>query len=239
VAAAMSFTLAERDELILGHVSLVRIIAGRLARRLPSSVDVDELVSVGTVGLIDAIDRFDRDRGVPFKGFADLRIRGAMVDYLRGIDPVSRAVRRKHNALEAKRAELRNRLGRAPTREEMARGLELSPQNYDEMVEAAQLFSLISSDTPLDEDGGATIGDQLSGHEPTVEEAWVERELTEEMLAALTNLPERERMVVSKFYLDGRTLKEIGAELGVTESRACQIAKAGTSRMRQRLLARQ
>ena len=107
VAAAMSFTLAERDELILEHVSLVRIIAGRLARRLPSSVDVDELVSVGTVGLIDAIDRFDRDRGVPFKGFADLRIRGAMVDYLRGIDPVSRAVRRKHNALEAKRAELR------------------------------------------------------------------------------------------------------------------------------------
>lgn len=234
----MSFTPTERDALILEHVALVRIIAGRLARRLPSSVDVDELVSVGTVGLIDAIDRFDVGRSVPFKGFADLRIRGAMVDYLRGIDPVSRAVRRKHNALEAKRAELRQRLGRAPTREEMARGLELKTKAYDEMVDAAQLFSLVSSDTPLDEDGGATISDQLSGHEPSVEDAWVERELTEEMLAALTHLPERERIVVTKFYLESRTLKEIGAELAVTESRACQIAKQGTARMRQRLLNR-
>jgi RNA polymerase sigma factor FliA len=235
----MSFSPAERDALILEHVSLVRIIAGRLARRLPSSVDVDELVSVGTVGLIDAIDRFDPTRGVPLKGFADVRIRGAMVDYLRGIDPVSRAVRRKHNALESKRAELRQRLGRTPTREEMARGLELAPQAYDDLVDAAQLFSVVSSDTPLDEDGGATLGDQLSGHEQSVEEAWVERELTAEMLGALSNLPDRERVVVTKFYLEGRTLKEIGSELGVTESRACQIAKAGTSRMRQRLLARQ
>lgn len=232
----MSFTPAQRDALILDHVALVRIIAGRLARRLPSSVDVDELVSVGTVGLIDAIDRFDPERGVPFKGFADLRIRGAMVDYLRGIDPVSRAVRRKHNALEAKRTELRNRLGRAPTREEMARGLELQPQAYDEMVDAALLFSVVSSDTPLDEDAGTTIGDQLSGQETNVEDAWVARELTAEMLAALENLPERERIVVTKFYLESRTLKEIGSELAVTESRACQIAKAGTARMRVRLL---
>ncbi len=232
----MSFTPAQRDALILDHVALVRIIAGRLARRLPSSVDVDELVSVGTVGLIDAIDRFDPERGVPFKGFADLRIRGAMVDYLRGIDPVSRAVRRKHNALEAKRTELRNRLGRAPTREEMARGLELQPQAYDDMVDAALLFSVVSSDTPLDEDAGTTIGDQLSGQETNVEDAWVARELTAEMLAALENLPERERIVVTKFYLESRTLKEIGSELAVTESRACQIAKAGTARMRVRLL---
>jgi RNA polymerase sigma factor for flagellar operon FliA len=234
----MSPTPAERDAMILEHVPLVRIIAGRLARRLPRSVDVDELVSVGTVGLIDAIDRFDVERGVPFKGFADLRIRGAMVDYLRGIDPVSRAVRRKHNALETKRSELRQQLGRAPTREEMARGLELNPTAYDEMVTAAQLFIVVSSDTPLDEEGGTTIGDQLSGHEQTVEEAWVERELTEEMLEALALLPEKERGVVTKFYLESRTLKEIGAALGVTESRACQLAKQGTARMRQRLLTR-
>ncbi len=235
----MTFTSAERDALIIDHVQLVRIIAGRLARRLPSSVDVDELISVGIVGLIDAIDRFDPLRGVPFKGFADLRIRGAMVDYLRGIDPVSRAVRRKHNVLEAKRAELRQRLGRHPTREEMARGLELNPKAYDEMVNAAQLFSVVSSDTPLDDDGGTTIGDQLSAHDKTVEEAWVERELIEEMLVALAHLPEKERGVVTKFYLESRTLKEIGAELGVTESRACQLAKQGTSRMRQRMLIRQ
>lgn len=234
----MSFSLAERDALILEHVPLVRIIAGRLARRLPSSVDVDELISVGTIGLIDAIDRFDPGRGVPFKGFADLRIRGAMVDYLRGIDPVTRAVRRKYERLEHARNQLRQRLNRAPTREEMAKALELSPSAYDDMVDASRLFTVVSSSTPLDEEGGATLGDQISSNEPTAEETWVERELTDEMLTAITHLPEKERQVVTKYYLESMTLKDIGAELGVTESRACQLAKQGTARMRQRLVAR-
>lgn len=234
----MAFSPGERDALILDHLPLVRIIAGRLARRLPSSVDVDELISVGTVGLIDAIDRFDPTRGVPFKGFADIRIRGAMVDYLRGIDPVSRAVRRKFDRLEYKRTELRNKLGRLPTRDEMARALELSVTQYDEMVDQARLFTVVSADTPTDEDGGTTIADQISNNAPTVEDAWVEAELTEEIITAITHLPEKERLVVTKFYLESRTLKEIGAELGFTESRACQLAKQGTQRMRQRLLAR-
>lgn len=234
----MAFSPAERDALILDHLPLVRIIAGRLARRLPSSVDVDELISVGTVGLIDAIDRYDPTRGVPFKGFADIRIRGAMVDYLRGIDPVSRAVRRKYDRLEYKRNELRNKLGRAPNRDEMARALELSVDEYDDMVDQARLFSVVSIDTPVDEEGGTTIVDQISNNAPTVEDSWVEAELTEEILTAITHLPEKERLVVTKFYLESRTLKEIGAELGFTESRACQLAKQGTQRMRQRLSAR-
>ncbi len=234
----MPFSLAERDALILDHLSLVRIIAGRLARRLPSSVDVDELISVGTVGLIDAIDRFDPTRGVPFKGFADIRIRGSMVDYLRGIDPVSRAVRRKHDRLEHKRSELRNRLGRAPTRDEMAHGLELSVTDYDSMVDQARLFTVVSADTPTDEDGGTTIVDQVSSGGPSVVDTWVEAELTDEIITAIGHLPEKERLVVTKFYLESRTLKEIGAELGFTESRACQLAKQGTARMRQRLTPR-
>ncbi len=234
----MSFTPGERDALIVDHLPLVRIIAGRLARRLPPSVDVDELISVGTVGLIDAIDRFDPTRGVPFKGFADIRIRGAMVDYLRGIDPVSRAARRRSDRLEHKRAELRNRLGRAPTREEMARALELSVDAYDDMVDQARLFTVVSIDTPVDEEGGTTIVDQTASNDVSVIDAWVEAELTDEIVTAITHLPEKERLVVTKFYLESRTLKEIGAELGFTESRACQLATAGTARMRQRLLAR-
>ncbi len=234
----MPFSLAERDALILAHLTLVRIIAGRLARRLPSSVDVNELISVGTVGLIDSIDRFDPTRGVPFKGFADIRIRGSMVDYLRGIDPVSRAVRRKFDRLEHKRAELRNRLGRAPTRDEMARGLELSVDAYDNMVDQARLFSVVSIDAPTDDDGGTTIVDQVASGGPSVVDTWVEAELTEEIVTAIGHLPEKERLVVTKFYLESRTLKEIGAELGFTESRACQLAKQGTTRMRQRLTAR-
>ena len=235
----MHFTPAERDQLIYDHVDLVWIIARRLVRRLPSSVDLDELISVGTVGLIDAIDRFDPSRGVPFKGFADIRIRGSMVDYLRGIDPVTRAVRRKYDRLEYARTYLRQRLARFPTRQEMAEYLELSVDGYDDMVSAARIFTVVSTSTPLDEEGTATIGDQISVEQTTVEEDWVSRELTDEMITAIGHLPEKERHVITRYYLESRTLREIGAELGVTESRACQLAKQGTLRMRQRLSPRE
>lgn len=235
----MSFSLAERDALILDHVDLVRIIARRLARRLPSSVDLDELISVGTIGLIDAIDRFDPHRGVPFKGFADIRIRGSMVDYLRGIDPVTRAVRRKYDRLEHARVHLREKLKRTPDREEMATYLELSVDAYDDMLDQSRIFTVVSTSTPLDEEGSTTIGDQISAGGQTVEDEWVARELTDEMITAIGNLPEKERFVITKYYLESRTLKDIGSELGVTESRACQLAKQGTVRMRQRLIGRE
>lgn len=230
-----AFSPAERDRVIVDHVPLVRTIAGRLARRLPSSVDVDELVSVGTVGLIDAIDRFDPERGVPFKSYAEIRVRGSMVDHLRESDFVPRAVRRKFDRIENKRKDLRQKLGRAPTREEMAAGLELTPEAYDDLVGDARIYTLTSSDTPLDDDGGTTIGDQIAGLDITVEDEWIKAEVTEEILDALRNLPEKERVVLTMYYLQGTNLKDIGGSLGVTESRACQLAKQGLGRMRTRL----
>ncbi len=230
-----AFTPAQRDRLIVDHVALVRTIAGRLARRLPSSVDVDELVSVGTVGLIDAIDRFDPERGVPFKSYAEIRVRGAMVDHLRASDFVPRAVRRKFDRIEQKRKELFQKHGKAPTREQMAVALELTVNEYDDLVGDARIYQLTSADTPLDEDGGTTIGDQIAGDAVNVEDEWIKQEVTEEVLEALGNLPDKERTVLTLYYLQGTNLKEIGAKLGVTESRACQLAKQGINRMKVRL----
>jgi RNA polymerase sigma factor for flagellar operon FliA len=235
VANGMSaFTSGERDQLIVDHVALVRTIAGRLARRLPSNVDVDELVSVGTVGLIDAIDRFEPARGVPFKSYAEIRVRGSMVDHLRESDFVPRAVRRKFDRIETKRMELRNRLGRMPDREEMAKALELSVEEYDDLAGEARIINLVP-DAPLDEEGGTTILDQVSNNEPTVEDLAIAAEVTAEVLDAIGNLPDKERTVLQFYYLQGANLKDIGATLGVTESRACQLAKQGLSRMRVRL----
>jgi RNA polymerase sigma factor for flagellar operon FliA len=229
-----AFTQAERDQIIVDHIALVRTIAGRLARRLPANVDVDELVSVGTVGLIDAIDRFEPARGVPFKSYAEIRIRGAMVDHLRESDFVPRAVRRKFDRIESKRAELRNRLGRMPSREEMAKALELSLEEYDDLTGEARIIAIVP-DAPLDEEGGTTILDQVSNNEASVEDEWIEAELTKEVLTAITHLPDKERTVLQLYYLQGVNLKDIGANLGVTESRACQLAKQGLGRMRARL----
>lgn len=234
---AMEFPLsvAAREDMILKHYPLVRTIAGRMARRLPSNVDLDELVMVGTVGLIDAIDRFDPARGVPFKSYAEIRVRGAIVDALRESDWVPRSVRRKFRRIDTARTELRQRLDRDPTREEIAARLEISVDDYEELVADARISSLTSIDIPLDEDGGSTIGDTVKGEDVPVDDAWIAEEVTAEVKAAVDFLPDKERTVVSLYYIQGLSLKEIGGVLGVTESRACQLRGAGVNRLKVRL----
>ena len=141
-----------REQAILEYYPLVRTIAGRLARRLPPNVDADELVNTGVLGLIDAIDRFDPTRGVPFKAYAEIRIQGAMVDSLRHDDFVPRSVRRKANRIEAARATLSRSLGRDATREEMAAELGTSVGGYEAMAADATIRKVLSFDAPTSED---------------------------------------------------------------------------------------
>lgn len=226
---------AERDALIVMYVPLVRTIAGRLAKRLPSSVDTDELISVGTVGLIEAIDRFDPQRGVPFKAYAEVRIRGSMVDHLRSSDFVPRAVRRKFARIEYTRKHLAAKFGRPPSREEMAAELEMSPDDFDDYETQSEIRKQVSGNAPLGDEDGPTIIDQVESDLTLVEDDLVQREIIEELRSAITFLPEKERVVLTFYYLQGMGLKEIGRTLGVTESRACQIAKAALARLRVRL----
>lgn len=224
-------TPAQRQQMILEHVPLVRTIAGRMVRRFPSNVQVEELVSEGIVGLYDALDKFDGSRGVPFKAYAEIRIRGRIMDALRAADWVPRAVRRKCLRIDAARNRLRTQLKRDPTRDEMARELEMSVEAYDDLCGDAEIRRLISLDTPLDEEGGATIGDQVAEGGEDLLDSWIAGETVNEMWAAVERLNERERTVVTLYYARGLQLKEIGEKLGVTESRVCQISGSAVKKL--------
>ncbi|MFN7146011.1 MAG: sigma-70 family RNA polymerase sigma factor, partial [Myxococcota bacterium] len=214
---------------------MVRGIALRMARRLPSHVDVDELVNVGVLGLIDAIDRYDANRGVPFRAYAEIRVRGAMVDALRDADWTPRAVRRSGTRLDTARGDLRRKLGRDPDRLEMARELEVTPAEYDRLCSASEVRRVVSLDLPTGEDGEGRLADQVADDEASVVDRWVAAERNAGLARAVEELPERERLVVTAYYQRGLSLKEIGATLGVTESRVCQIHGQAIKRL-QRLL---
>jgi len=225
----------QREDLILQHYPLVRTIASRMIRRFPSSVDLDELVNVGSLGLIDAVDRFDPSRKVPFKAYAEIRIRGAIVDALREADWVPRSVRRKFNRIEESRDKLFQRFDRSPTREEMAIDLEMTLDEYEDLVGDAQIRKLVSLDAPVDEDRSTPLSERVASKDRDLLDHWSLEELKKEVIAAVHHLPKKERTAVALYYLHELTLKEIGEVLGVTESRACQLRSAGIKRLKFRL----
>lgn len=224
-----------RGELILSYHPLVRTIACRMARRLPPSVDVDELINVGILGLIDAVDRYDAGRGVPFKAYAEIRIQGAMIDALRSDDWVPRSVRRKSNRIEDIRLQLSRALGRDPSREEMASALDMSVDEYEENVRDARITRLVSLDVSTTTDGRTPLVESIGLDEKNAEDQLGTEQLKELVTHAVSCLPEKERLAVTKYYLQGLTLRQIGTILGVTESRACQLRGQGIKRLQYRL----
>jgi len=221
-----------RDLAIVEHYPMVRAIAGRIARRLPASVDVEELVSVGTLGLIDAFDRFDASRAVPFRAYAEIRIRGAIMDSLREGDWTPRTARRAAHDIEDAKTRLRKRLGREPEREEIAAELALQPGAYDKMRTRAAGRRVVSLDGPVSEDGDASLGDTVATEGASALDQWIDAEEYKRLGGAVGLLPEREQTIVTGYYQRGQSLKEIGAMLGVTESRVCQLHGRAVQRLR-------
>lgn len=224
-----------REQQIAENYALVRTIAMRMAQRLPGNVDLDELTHMGTLGLIDAVDRYDASRGVPLRGYAEIRIRGAIVDGLRGADWTPRAVRRNTARIDDVRAQLRRRLGRDPVREEMAQALEVGPKEYDRLRSDNEIRRLVSLDAPPADEARGSLLDRLAGENTSPLDRWVAAEKFAALHAAIEALPEREREVVTAYYQDGQSLKEIGARLVVSESRICQIHGQAVKRL-QRVL---
>jgi RNA polymerase sigma factor FliA len=216
-------TEQERQQIILDYYPLVKTIAGRMIRRFPTNVDLDELVSEGILGLMDAMERFNPARGVPFKSYAEIRVRGAIVDALRHRDFVPRSVRRKWQALERERERLFLRLKRKPSREEMAASLGMKLNDYDAFCEDARIYGLISGDALLDEDSSETILSTVPAPGTLAEEDMITGETWEEVSGWVEKLPEKERLVVHHYYFQSLNLKQIGDQLGVTESRVCQL----------------
>jgi RNA polymerase sigma factor for flagellar operon FliA len=230
-----------RDELILHYAPLVHVVAGRLAAATPSHVDRADLVSYGVFGLIDAIDKFDPDRGHRFETYAIARIRGHIVDELRSYDWVPRSVRAKARAIEVAVRTLESELHRAPTEHELAGALDMTDRELQRALCQVSLVNLVTFDATLgaaiDGEQALTVGDVLAapdegpGHQVELDE------LRDALAAAIDRLPERERDVVALYYHDGLTLAEIGEVLGVTESRACQIHGKAVAQLRRRLTA--
>jgi RNA polymerase sigma factor for flagellar operon FliA len=204
-----------REVLILHYAPLVKYTAGRVAVSLPSTVDFDDLVSCGTVGLIDAVEKFEPERAVKFETYALARIRGAIIDGLRMLDWVPRSLRQKARQFEAVSQRLESSLGRAATDPELARALELSLDQYNDLVTELACTTLTSLDeTWRGEDDGderLRLGDGLADEAaPNPEDRAEQGELRRALAAAIDQLPERERLVVALYYHEGLTLKEIG-----------------------------
>jgi RNA polymerase sigma factor for flagellar operon FliA len=216
----------ERDKLIMKHAPLVKCVVGRMTSKLPIDASEREgLVNVGIIGLIKALERFDKTRNVKFETYARFRIRGAVLDEIRARDWVPRVVRRKDNKLEQAFHALKRSLCRPPTEEEVANYLGITLEEYFKLVDDVKMISLISQEdlTP-----GYIETHSVSDVVAAVEcgnplDAFVGKELKNRLKDAIDDLPERIKLVIALYYDDEMTMREIGMTLDITESRVCQL----------------
>lgn len=229
--------LETRDRLVMEHVGLVRALAGRLAHRVPSQVEVSELISVGVLGLIDAASRFKPSLGVPFDAFARRRIHGAMLDALRDLDWAPRSVRKLGRTMDGTVARLRHELGREPQEKEIAGALNVNDAEYGRMLDQLKTAELATIRQATSEDGTNSLEVAIDPGEGPY--AKLERQELREFLAeAITELPERERHILALYYHEELTLAEIGEVIGVGESRVSQLRTQAIGRLRSRLATR-
>lgn len=232
-------TTAARDALIVHYSPLVKYVAGRVATGLPQNVEQADLVSYGMFGLIDAIDKFEPERGFKFETYAISRIKGAMLDELRSIDWVPRSVRSKARQIERAYSKLEALHHRPPSDDELAEELEWTTSQLQTALTQISQVGLAALDEILSVGGEkgetVTLGDTIadtSMHGPMG--AFEVRETRQLLGSAVNDLPEREKIVLTLYYYENLTLNEIGQVLGVTESRVCQIHTKAVIHLRSR-----
>ncbi len=226
-----------RETLILHYSPLVRYVAGRVGAGLPANVENADLASYGLFGLIDAIEKFDLSRGLKFETYALSRIRGAIIDELRGLDWVPRSVRARSREVERAYAELEGELHRVPTDQEVADRLGIEIEKLRAIFAAVSFTHVAALDELLhSEEGAATLGDTVVDRRVENPEEVVDDFATKRILAdAVDLLAEREKIVVALYYYEGFTLAEIGQVLGVSESRVSQLHTKSMLQLKSRL----
>ena len=226
----------DANSMLKQYSPLVRRLAHQMIAKLPANIELDDLIQVGMIGLSDALSRFDAGQGVQFETFATQRIRGAMLDELRGNDWMSRGDRRHQRSIEAAVHKLEQRHGRAPTEAEIAAEMGLTLPQYQELLTKVRGTQLIHLE---DMTGDAGDNDFLDRHVADADANPLMRlqdqRMREALVEAIKNLPEREQYVMSMYYEHDMNLKEIAAVLGVTESRVCQLHSQSIARLRTRL----
>jgi RNA polymerase sigma factor FliA len=231
---------ALRDRLILTYAPLVKYVAGRLGSGLPAHVDEGDLVSYGLLGLIAAIERYDPDRDVKFETYAISRIKGSILDELRAMDWVPRSVRSRAREIERAMTELESKLGRAPNDEEIAAKVGITTEELEGSLTDISRSSIAALDElwTVSGSGGDSIAlidtiEDTQGPEP--QSAFAQTEMREAIADAISRLPEREKLVITLYYYEDLTLREIGEVLGVTESRVSQLHTKAILRLKARL----
>jgi RNA polymerase sigma factor FliA len=217
--------MALRNRLVLQYSPLVKYVAGRLRTRMPDTVEQDDLVSDGVLGLIDAIERFEPARGLSFQTFAVPRIRGAIIDGMRSMDFVPRSVRDKLRLVHRARMALEERLGRAPEDTEVARAAGIPLQQLRDLTRQAN-----SNHANLDD---FDLADELSS---AADQPIEQGDVNASLMRVVDQLAERDQVIIALYYFEGLTLAEIGQVLGVTESRVSQVHRRATMTLREKLM---
>jgi RNA polymerase sigma factor FliA len=230
-----------RDSMMLEYFSLVKIVAKKMATRLPASVDYDDLVSAGLIGLMQALERFKPEKGFKFKTYAEFRIRGAMIDELRSQDWCPKGMRQKAKQFERICERIRQKKGRRATDKELCQALHLSKPKYEQLVRDVNTLEQMNLASYVrlggDEDRTQTtielVADNHEGVNPFEEAS--RHDLRDKIAQAMRHLPEVERTVLSLYYFEDLNLKEIGKRLNLSESRVCQLHSKAITELKQYL----
>ena len=228
----------QKDKLISEYAPLIKFIAQKIAVRLPSNIELDDLISAGVIGLMDAIDKYDSSRDNKFKTYAEFRIRGAILDELRAQDWVPRSIRDKAKLLDRTIVALESEFGRSATDEEIAKALNVSMDEFHSLVNQVRPVSLLSIDEQqtFSDTDKKSIMNLLEGSKLHNPHNQLNIKVVKEVVArAIEELPERQRMVLSLYYFEDLNLKEIGQVLRVTESRVSQLHAQAVTRLRAKL----
>lgn len=228
-----------RDYFVLKYAPLVKYVAGKISIGMPQSIEFDDLVSYGVFGLIDAINKFDFNRGIKFKTYAMTRIRGAIFDELRSIDWIPRSIRQKAKQIEQVISELENKLGRTVEDDEIAQELGISNEEFQSLLNKLSGTSMLSLNDIWylgDDSDELSILETLEAPETMNPDVMIEKEeIRDYIIDAIKKLPDKEKKVIVLYYYEDLTLKEIGEVLEVTESRVSQLHTKAIMRLRGRL----
>ena len=226
----------QKDEILNKHVILVKKLAFQLKAKLPPSVELDDLIQAGMIGLMDAISRYEDTHGAQFETYAAQRIRGSMLDELRSADWLPRSVRKNMRDVESAINQLEQSLGRAPTENEIAKKLNLSMLDYNGMMSDCSGHQLVYYEDFHESEGGEHFLDRFlsdDGGDPI--KGLLESDFKQTLMDAIDALPEREKVLMGLYYEQELNLKEIGAVMSVSESRVCQLHSQAVARLRAKL----
>jgi RNA polymerase sigma factor for flagellar operon FliA len=226
---------SSQDEQITKYAPLVKRIAYHMMARLPASVEVDDLIQVGLIGLMDAVGRFDGTQGAQFESYATQRIRGAMLDELREADWLPRHVRQKSRQIESAIHRLEQRNGKSPSEQEISAELGMPIDQYQSMLGDVKCSQLLYYEDFSDEDSASFLERYLVDGSSDPLAVLEDEGFRDSLIAAIHHLPERERSMMGMYYEQDMNLKEIGAVLGVSESRVCQLHSQAVARLRAQL----